>query len=133
MEACIPAIFFLLFSQAADFEKNMAYYKTQALNFFISGVIGIRSEHYNFVLKVLKQSDSLRKACKAEILAAILFQCCVQGSEKDKARVEFILPLLMQPDYETILQNYVKSYCYRDYSEEGKNFLRLLKSYGYTG
>jgi hypothetical protein len=43
-----------------------------------------------------------------------------------------ILEVLTQPEFEYILQNYIRIYCYEDQGEEGKNFLRLLREHGYT-
>jgi hypothetical protein len=49
----------------------------------------------------------------------------------DRDRAETIVSVIGTPKYEYILQNYIKTYCYEDSSEEGKSFLQLLKSLGY--
>ena len=129
VEACIPALFFLLLSQAKDFNQNISRYKNMALNFFQQWREWNKSRTLNFCIQSFKTSDSIRRACKAEILAAILFQCCRDDNPTDKERIQSILDVLNTKEYQYILQNYIKSYCYEDYSEEGKRFLQMLKNH----
>jgi hypothetical protein len=131
VEACIPVIFFLLCMNSSDFQKNMMQYKNLALNLFTQWREWNKDRALNFCIQSFRHADAVRKACKAEILAAILFQCCTEDTIKNKERIESILPILTNPMYEHVLQNYVKSYCYEDQSEEGKRFKTLLKDYGY--
>ncbi|MEO8400646.1 MAG: Dot/Icm T4SS effector AnkH/LegA3 [Gammaproteobacteria bacterium] len=131
VEACIPALFFLLFSQVEDFTGNISRYKNLALNFFNQWREWNKDRSLQFCIQSFKTSNSIRKATKAEILAAILFQSCGGASPADSERAESILSVLTLPQYEHVLQNYIKSYCFEDHSEEGRNFLRLLKNYGY--
>lgn len=129
VEACIPVLYFLLFSSATDFQKNIARYKSMALDFFHQWREWNKDRSLNFCIQSFNESDSIRKACKAEILAAILFQCCNDQTAKNKERAETILSALT-PSYSQVLQNYVKSYYFEDQGEEGKNFMQLLKSFG---
>lgn len=128
VEACIPVLYFLVFSKAGDFQSNIPRYKSLALNFFNQWREWNKDRTLQFCIKSFKESDSIRKACKAEILAAILFQSCNEDTVKNRERAEWILSVLATPQYEYILRNYVKSYCYEDQSLEGKNFLSLLKT-----
>jgi hypothetical protein len=130
VEACIPVLFFLLFSTASDFQSHIARYKNLALDFFHQWREWNKDRSLNFCIQSFNESDSIRKACKAELLTAILFQCCNDNSPKNKERAETIISTLISSNYTYVLQNYVKSYFYEDISEEGKNFARLLKSYG---
>ncbi|HSW69560.1 MAG TPA: Dot/Icm T4SS effector AnkH/LegA3 [Gammaproteobacteria bacterium] len=131
VEACIPALFFLLFSSSDDFSENISRYKNLVLSFFGQWREWNKDRSLQFCIQSFKQSDSIRKACKAEILAAILFQSCGGVSPIDSERAESILNVITMPEYDHVLQNYIRSYCYEDYSEEGQNFLRLLRNYGY--
>lgn len=129
VEACIPVLFFLLFSTAPDFQEKIPRYKGLALDFFHKWREWNQDRSLNFCIQSFKQADSVRKACKAEILAAILFQCCQEENAKNKERVLEILSVLATPNYSHVLQNYVQVYCYEDKSEEGINFLRIVKPY----
>jgi len=132
VEAVIPAIFFLLCSSAEDFHKNIVQYKNVALNFFQQWREWNQDRALHACIESFKYSDTLRRTCKAEILGAILFQTATSEETRMKmARVEDILSVLMQPEYEYVLKNYVTSYCYEDIGKEGKAFLQLLKRYGY--
>lgn len=128
VEACIPAIFFLLISQMSE-ENDVSRNKNIALNFFQQWREWNKDRSLQFCVQSFNHADPIRKACKAEILAAILFQCCTGGHPKDDERAGLILSVLMQPDYEYVLRNYVRSYCYEDQSEEGKRFMQLLRKH----
>lgn len=131
VEACIPALFFLLFSKNEDFSQNIDRYKSQSLNFFHQWREWNKDRALQFCIKSFKQVDTIRKACKAEILCAILFQSCGGVSPVDSERAEMILNVIGSSEYEPILRNYVQTYCYEDYSAEGQQFLRLLRNHGY--
>lgn len=132
VEACIPALFFLLFSQAPDFEKEIPRYKAIALNFFKQWREWNKDRALNLCIQSFKQADSVRKACKAEILAAILYQSCREDNALNATRIEDILNVFSDPRYKHILLNYVKSYCYEDQSQEGQHFMQILKQHGFA-
>lgn len=131
VEACVPVLLFLLSSGAADFFNRIPHYKSFALNFFHQWREWNKDRALYFCIDSFRSADSIRKACKAEILAAILFQRLQENTAREKERIEMIISILMQPKYEYILRNYVQSYCFEDYSEEGNQFLRLLEQYGF--
>jgi hypothetical protein len=131
VEASIPALFFLLFSEAKDFHEAMSKYKNMAISFFQQWREWNKTRALDFCIQSFKESDPIRKACKAEILAAILFQSCKDNQREDADRIQSILDILATPQYEYVIQNYIKVYCYEDLGEEGKNFLSILKKYGY--
>lgn len=132
VEACIPVLFFLLSAQTEGFQDNIPRYKNLALDFFQQWREWNKDRTLQFCIQAFRDAGPIRKACKAEILAAILFQCCNDNSPLSRDRAESILSVLMVPQYEHILQNYIRSYCYEDYSEEGKRFLQMLKTFGYN-
>lgn len=132
VEACIPTLFFLLSSRQPDFQENIPHYKTLALNFFKEWREWNKERALRFCIQSFNQGDTVRKATKAEILAAILFQTCNNTEMMNQDRIELILNILLQPQYEYILKNYVKSYSFESVGDEGKDFLRLLRSYGYS-
>jgi hypothetical protein len=131
VEGCIPALFFLLFGQEKDFEENITRYKNLSLDLFAQWREWNKDRSLQFCIQSFRHADKIRKACKAEILAAILFQSCGGGTSVDNERAESILTAIAIPEYEHVLRNYVRSYCYEDQSEEGQNFLRLLKNHGF--
>lgn len=131
VEACLPALFFIFSSSAEDFQENMTHHKNMALKFFTRWREWNKDRALHRCIENFHHSDSIRKASQAEILAAILFQCCQEENNATQNRIESILSVLTLPQYEYILQNYIKSYYYEDMSQEGKDFVTLLRKYGY--
>lgn len=131
VEATIPAIFFLVLAQAKQDAQAISHYKTLALNYFARWREWNKDRALHACLKSFRDGDSIRKASKAEILAAILFQRCDPSQPADRDRIESILSVLLNSPYEYILKNYLRVYYTENYTEEGKRFAALLKEYGY--
>lgn len=131
VEATIPILFFLILMQANKDEKATAYYKTLALNFFHRWREWNKDRTLNFCIQGYEEGDAIRKACKAEILAAILFQRCDLNHLSDRNRIESILSLLIHSPYEYLLKNYLRVYFYENRTEEGKRFAEMLRLYEY--
>jgi len=131
VEATIPALFLLVLMQSSHDPQAISYYKTIALSFFHHWRDWNRDRALNLCIQSYKDGDPVRKACKAEILAAILFQRCDIDSRLGRERIERILSLLIDSPYHYVLKNYLQVYYYKSYTEEGKRFSELLKEYGY--
>jgi len=129
VEATIPALFYLMISANQE-SQTAGYNKTLALNFFHRWREWNKERALNFCIQSFKEGDAIRKACKAEILAAILFQHANPKNAAEADRFETILSVLINSPYEYILKNYVKVYYYQTGTEEGKRFFELLKSHG---
>jgi len=131
VEATIPALFFLVLSQMSKDTQATAHYKTLALNYFHRWREWNKDRALHYCIQSYHEGDSIRKSCKAEILAAILFQRCEMNNPADRDRIELILSVLLKSPYEYILHNYLRVYYFENYTEEGKRFSELLKEYGY--
>jgi hypothetical protein len=131
VEASIPAIFFLVMMQMSNDSQALAYYKTLSLNYFHRWREWNKDRALHYCIQSYKEGDAIRKACKAEILAAILFQRCEMSNTADRERIELILSVLLNSPYEYILHNYLRVYYFENYTEEGKRFAEMLKQYGY--
>ncbi len=129
VEASIPALFFLVLMQMSKNNQATAYYKTLALNYFHRWREWNKDRSLQFCIQSYRQGDAIRKACKAEILAAVLFQRCDMDNPSDRERIELILSVLVKSPYEYILHNYLRIYYYETYTEEGKRFAELMKKY----
>lgn len=129
VEACIPALFFLVLMRFNQEEKAISQYKSLALNFFQRWREWNKDRALNYLLQSFNESDAIRKATKAEILAAILFQRCDERNVEDRQRIEKILTTLANSPYEYVLKNYLRVYYYEGHTEEGRRFSELLKSY----
>lgn len=132
VEASIPALFFLVLMQSSRDSQAIAYYKTLALNYFQRWREWNKDRALHDCIQRFHEGDAIRKATKAEILAAILFQRCNPGQSSDRERIELILTELLKSPYEYLLQNYLRTYYFENYTEEGRRFAELLKEYGYA-
>lgn len=131
VEAAIPALFFLVLMQNSPDEKSMAAQKSIALNYFTRWREWNKDRALHYCIDSFNEGGTLRKASKAEILAAILFQRFDSGDPRDRERIELILQTLMNTKYEYIIRNYLRVYLYQSYTEEGKRFAEMLKDSGY--
>ncbi|HEX4045702.1 MAG TPA: ankyrin repeat domain-containing protein [Gammaproteobacteria bacterium] len=130
VEAVIPALFFLLLIPVSKDDQSHAYHKTLALSFFQRWREWNKERALQFCIQSYQEGDSLRKACKAEILAAVLFQSCRFDTQDNIARSEAILSVLLGSPYEYVLKNYVRVYYYEHNRPEGRRFFELLKARG---
>lgn len=131
VEAVIPAVFFLVLMQLGMETNSISFSKTTALKFFHLWREWNKERALQFCIQRFQESDKIRKACHAEVLASILFQRCDGQQLADKERINSILSLLLHSPYEYILKNYLRIYYYEQPTEEGKRFAELLKKYGY--
>lgn len=130
VEASIPALFFLVMMEMSRDTQAIAYYKNLALNFFHRWREWNKDRALHLCIQSFAEGDALRKATKAEIMVAILFQRCDFNNPTDRPRIELILSKLMKSPYEYLLHNYLRVYFYEGYTEEGKRFSEMLKAYG---
>lgn len=99
VEASIPALFFLLLMHFNQDVKTMPHYKTIALHFFHRFREWNKDRALHLCIESFKESDALRKASKAEILATILFQYTDKPDKSNKNRIDSILSLLFHSPY----------------------------------
>lgn len=130
VEAAIPTIFFILLMAGSDDLSDVSKQKNLALNFFHQWREWNKNRALRSCIQSFKSGDTLRNACRAEILAAILFQRCRMHNFSDQEKIEAILEILMQRPYQHVLQNYIKSYVFEGFSDEGKEFAHMLRHYG---
>lgn len=130
VEACIPTLFFLILTSLPGSGDSLTQYKSLALNFYHRWREWNKDRALQFCLQSFKEADPIRKACKAEILAAILFQRCGTGQISDKARTETILAIFEKSQYQYILHHYLQTYYYQRPTPEGERFSKLLKDAG---
>lgn len=129
VEAVIPTLFFLILMQNHAETTSTAYAKTLALNFFSRWREWNKDRALHYCIRAFEKGDALRKASKAEILAAVLFQTCDLGKAQDVDRIETILNIFKNSPYEYILKNYVRVFYYESNDPRGKKLAQLLAEY----
>lgn len=124
IESCVPVIWFLL-SENQDTEDAR-----QALSFYYQWLEWDKSRALHFCVQSFETASPARRASKASVLAAILFQRCSADVQIDIERAEKIIPILKTPGYEYILKSYIEIYCHRNPSPAGENLQKLLRIVG---
>lgn len=132
VEAVIPVLFLLILMQENQEDSSVPYFKTLALNFFHRWREWNKERALNFCIQSYEEANAIRKACKAEILATILFQRCDFQQSGDRKHIETILSVLMHSPYEYILRNYLRVYYYESKTEQGKRFAEMLRYYDFS-
>ncbi|MDX2164213.1 MAG: Dot/Icm T4SS effector AnkH/LegA3 [Gammaproteobacteria bacterium] len=127
VEAAIPAILFVLMCQETDnqpasLRRNMG----DALLFYQQWQVWDEDRALYDCLKSFEDASRPRKASKASVLGAVLFQCCRHYKQKDIERAEKIMPVLLKQEYRYILESYLEIYWRRGKTLPGQNLVHLL-------
>lgn len=128
VESSIPTILFLLMlnpkknntlTEVSNFKRfSMAFYnewlewdKDRALDECVQGFY---------------RGNPARKASKAAILGAVLFQRCNYLDLKAMQRAEKVMPVLTTPEYLYVLKSYADTFWKKRKTDEGNNLMHLL-------
>ena len=129
VEAVIPAMMFSLLAKEHG-NHNSQKYEEEALNFYHEWRKWYKDRSLDFCIQSLKEASPARKASKAALLAAILFQACDNDNPKDRAKFNKILAILSQADYLPILKCYAKTFSKENKTALWKSFSNYLEDYG---
>ncbi len=126
VEASIPALLFLLLLPARNFPKSCEKDKAHAIDFYRNWMQWDKDRALEECIKGFQYASRTRKASKATILAAILFQTCDYQRSEDMEKAERILKILTLSEYDYLLKSYKKIYWDMRKTKQGLNFLHLL-------
>lgn len=134
VEACVPTMMFMLLAQGG-LDSSSERSRTQEFKRWVMSFYGlwVEWEKDNALEECIKEfhmADRARKASKLDILGAIFAQRCDSHKPRELARAKKILPLLLTPDYQYILNSYLKVYSHRNSGPAGKKFMALLEACG---
>lgn len=132
VEATVPTAYVLMqlvklktFDEAA-FQEIVR----SGMNLYTSWLAWDKDRALEECIQSFYDSDPLRKASKAAILGAVLFQGCHYPNKEDMHRAEKILKILILPNYKYVLQSYVNVYCEKRLTVLGNNLLKILDDFG---
>jgi hypothetical protein len=129
VEAVVPTIMFLLFLQENGINK-IEESQQEVLHFYNEWVEWDRNRELHFCLESFEEANPARKATKAALLAAILFQSCQYDNSCDQQKVAKILPILTLPDYSYILKSYVEVFAKDQRNKCMDNLHNFLDDFG---
>lgn len=132
VEASVPAMMFMLmFRGNVDNRGEIAALKKSIMNYYDTWVEWDKDRILDDCIDEFhKAATKGRKAIKATILAAILFQRCRPNYKREMERAKKILTVLTLPDYNYILQSYIKVYYTKMAGKKGQDFMTVLKNCG---
>jgi len=133
VEAAIPVIIFLLMTTDKQFNSSPENIRTtidEALHFYHEWCEWDKDRALHDCIVSFESSSPARKASKAAILGAVLFQCCQEKQPKDVLRAEKILKILTLKPYRYVLDSYIEIHYRRSKTLAGENLIRLLDTCG---
>lgn len=130
IEAAVPTMLFLLLLEQAQTPEALPQLQQKALDFYQRWLRWDQDRALSDCIKQFYDGSPARKAAKAAILAAILFQKCRYTKEIDLQRAEKILKVLNHRQYRYILKSYWKVYGKNKKDVMGTNLRELLDHFG---
>lgn len=132
VEAVVPtALFMLQLGSSKTFVKEQVQQVlTNALEFFRRWHSWDKDRTIDECIKGFNEISAPRRASRASLLGAILFQSCNYEVEAHRIRAEKILSILLKDDYQYVLQSYLEAYCIKQLTPKGNNLLKLLEDAG---
>lgn len=131
VEASVTAMLFLLLFKGNVYDKiGIANLKKDIMNFYDVWVEWDKDRALDECIQSFHQVDKARKASKASIMATILFQRCSYKKPREVERAKAILEILTIPDFNYILNSYIKIYCSKASGHIGTDFTQLLSVCG---
>lgn len=129
VEAAVPAMMFLLLLEETN-GKNAEKCEREAMHFYQEWLEWDKERALQFCMQSAEQASPARKAAKAALLAAILFQACDYNNARDRDKMRRMLPILTLPEYKYILRSYLEVFTQDAKNERVKNFYNFLDDFG---
>lgn len=133
VEACIAPLYFMQGLSDAKNELAEEALMIDALELFQRWRHWDTERALHFFISEFAHANKARKASIAAVLAAILFQTCSAENPQHIERAKNILSVLRTPEFDYILQSYIKFYVHDKPTEAGRNFMKLLHMYDVSG
>lgn len=127
VEAVIPVIMFLLLLDIKG-EHTIDECTKEALNFYSAWQEWDQNRALHFCLESFNETSPARKAAKAALLAAILFQSCDYLNAHDHERAKKIMSILAKPEYKYITDSYLEIFAL-DKNSNIKSFSNFIDDY----
>ncbi|HXH55516.1 MAG TPA: ankyrin repeat domain-containing protein [Gammaproteobacteria bacterium] len=131
VEASVPAMMFMLmFRGNLESRGEIAALKKSIMQYYDTWVEWDKDRILNECIESFHNANKEKKAAKASILAAVLFQRCRVSHKNEIERAKKILSILTLPEYNYILKTYIKVYYTRMAEKLGEDFLEMLRACG---
>lgn len=135
VEATVPTAYMLMCLEShMDADKaTVEHYVNDVMHFYDGWTQWDKDRAlYECVQSFYQAENPARRATKVSTLAAVLFQSCKYGVERDMQRAEQILPILMRDEYVYVIKSYLETYASRFLTKRGNNLLQIMDDCGYN-
>lgn len=132
VEAILPAMMFLLLLNKAGkiTKETINDAQSKSLNFYEEWLDWDKKRALSFCIQSFKRSGAARKASKASLLAAILFQKYDFDIKEERLHAETIIDIFRDyPEYMPILKAYAEVFQYDKESDLFSNFMKFMDFY----
>ncbi|MCK4870068.1 MAG: ankyrin repeat domain-containing protein [Gammaproteobacteria bacterium] len=129
VEAVVPAVLLALLLDERGID-NLEVAQQEALLFFDEWVLWERERALYFCMQSFYESDPARKAAKATLMTAVLYQRCDYENRDDQEKAKRILAILNIPEYRYILKGYLQVFKKDKGSIYYKNLLNFMDDFG---
>lgn len=126
---CLLAMFLIEQAGSSTLSDKISA-REQAMTFVMAWKEWDKDRALSMVIENFRRANKRRRASKASILGAILFQRLDPGNRRDIERAKKIVAILRRPDYRFIISSYANIHCKKNATNEGKRFIKLLKACG---
>ncbi len=128
VEAVVPTMLFLLLlqSQSDAAVADMQKAQSQAMAIYEEWLAFDKNHALVFCMQNFYRVNKARKATKAAILAAVLFQDYDYDNLADRDRADKMMPILIDPEYVYILKIYVEVFQYDRDNPLFKNLMKFI-------
>lgn len=128
VEAVVPTMMYLLLLNdnqhgAVDIDSC----RRSAIFFYKEWLDWDRDRALYDCVQSFYEASLARKAAKAALLGAVLFQACKYPMPKDLERAEKIITILNIPEYRYILESYLKIFYQQQRTPMGDNLVKFLE------
>lgn len=131
VEACVPTMMFMLLAQGDMRQKQrVSEIKQWVMRFYQTWLEWDKDMALTHCINAFHQADTVRKASFLDIMGAIFVQRCRPNKPRELARAKKILPLLLTPKYQYILNAYLRVHSHRHAGRAGQRFMELLQASG---
>lgn len=126
VEGAVPTMLFMLLMSDPTYRSDMYDCIAQSLEFYDAWREWDKDRALDECIQNFGHDEKIRNASKAVLLAATLFQTCEYSDIKNIERAERILSVLAKNQFSQYIENYVKVYYKKKWSEAGENLMHLF-------
>lgn len=128
VETSVPAMLYMLFD--IDIQKDAIQAEKSAYLFYKSWIEWDKDSALDEAIADFSNANQERKLSKAMTIGTVLIQRCRVKFKKHIERAKKILNILMLPNFQFILRNYISIYSKESSGVAGRNVMSLLEQCG---